>query len=471
MTQPTPMGSPLPQESTKPGGRFREPKLLIRLAVVALVLIGGIVGQQALASLKKPPQQAEIPQRVVRVNTMKAVPEDVQVTITGYGQANSLNVVPIAAEVAGVVVDIYPNLEEGVEVPEGALLFRIDPRDYQAALDQSMAQTEQLTLNVKLLRQQYEHDRERLATVQRSEALADDEYRRVKQLFDTDEVGTRSGVDAAEVALNRAKESRQQLAQAVDLYPVRIQEAESNLAAAKANLELARTRLDRTAVHAPFRARIKQVNLEAGQYVGPGTPLLTLADDAHLEISVPIDSRDARSWLRFGEGPAPEGTAWFGQVEPVPCTITWTEDVAGHSWEGRINRVERFDQETRQVTLAIRLSREEALRGKGGLPLVDGMFCKVDVPGKSMEGVYRLPRWAVSFENQIYVVVDGRLVVREVEVLRNQGEEAFVSGGIQPGDEIIVTRLVNPLPNSLVEVLEDSPPADELPLPAPGTAS
>jgi RND family efflux transporter MFP subunit len=459
------------QDPKKPGSRLREPKLIIRMAAVALVLAAGFGGMKALASLKKPPQQAEIPQRVVRVNTMKAQPEDVPVNITGYGQATSLNVVPITAEVAGVVEEIYPNLEEGVEVPEGALLFRIDPRDYQAALDQSTAQVEQLTLNIKLLRQQYDNDRERLETLQRSEALAGAEFQRVKQLFESDQVGTQSGVDASEVALNRAKESRQQLAQAVSLYPVRIQEAESNLAAARAALDLARTRLDRTTVHAPFRARVKQVNLEAGQYVAPGSPLVTLADDSELEISVPIDSRDARSWLRFGDGPAPEGTAWFGHVEPVPCRITWTEDDAGHFWEGRINRVERFDEETRQVTLAVRLTREEALRGEGGLPLVDGMFCKVDIPGKVMQGVYRLPRWAVTFENQVYVVVDDRLVVRQVEVLRNQGEEAFISGGIQPGDEIIVTRLVNPLPNSLVEVMPDAQPADEVATPMPGAAS
>lgn len=446
-----------------PQGKRREPKFYIRILVVALVLVGGVFIKMALASLKEPPHQAEIPQRVVRVNTMIAQPEDVTVTISGYGQAMSLNMVPIAAEVAGVVKEIYPNLEEGVEVPEGALLFKIDPRDYQAAVDQSTAQVEQLTLNVTLLRQQFENDRERLETLRRSEALAETEFKRVKQLLEMDQVGTQSGVDAAEVAFNRATEARQQLGQAVELYPVRIQEAISNLAAAKASLELARTRLDRTEVHAPFRARVKQVKLEAGQYVAPGTPLLTLADDAQLEISVPIDSRDASQWLRFGETPTSGETTWFGSIEPVSCKIAWTEDNAGHTWQGVVNRVERFDQETRQVTLAIRLDREEALRGDSGLPLVDGMFCKVDIPGKRMEGVYRLPRWAVSFENKIYVVEDGRLVVRDVEVLRNEADEAFVSGGIHPGDEIIVTRLVNPMPNSLVEVLPGEAAADESP--------
>ena len=69
-----------------------------------------------------------------------------------------------------------------------------------------------------------------------------------------------------------------------------------------------------------------------------------------------------------------------------------------------------------------------------------------------MQGVVRLPRWAVSFENTVHVSVDDRLKTVPVEVVRVQGEEAFVSGGLAAGDVAVVTRLIDPLENTLLEL-------------------
>jgi hypothetical protein len=58
----------------------------------------------------------------------------------------------------------------------------------------------------------------------------------------------------------------------------------------------------------------------------------------------------------------------------------------------------------------------------------------------------------VSFENTVHVSVDSHLKTVPVEVERVQGEEAFVSGGLAPGDVVVVTRLIDPLENSLLEL-------------------
>ena len=82
------------------------------------------------------------------------------------------------------------------------------------------------------------------------------------------------------------------------------------------------------------------------------------------------------------------------------------------------------------------------------------MFCSVAIPGKIMKQVYRLPRWAVTYEGNTYVVRDDRLAIQSVEVIRNEGEETFVRGGLSPGEQVITTRLVNPLPNTRVRIEE-----------------
>ena len=70
-----------------------------------------------------------------------------------------------------------------------------------------------------------------------------------------------------------------------------------------------------------------------------------------------------------------------------------------------------------------------------------------------MEQVVELPRSAVSFENTVYVIRDGRLETVPVQVARVQDNKAYISKGISQGDMVITTRLVNPLERSLVQVL------------------
>jgi len=275
----------------------------------------------------------------------------------------------------------------------------------------------------------------------------------VKRLYEQDKVGTRSEVDRAEQAYNAAADQADQLAQAVDLYPLRIREAESTLASMEAKLTMAKANLDRTVVTAPFDARVKMVSIEAGQYVNPGVQVVTLADDSVLEILVPLDSRDARRWLVFNGERTSVGKAWFSHLESVTCQIRWTEDPEEHEWEGRLHRIVEFNEQTRTLIVAIRIDAEKALSSSAdALPLVEGMFCLAEIPGRTMRAVFRLPRWAVSFENTVYVSNDNRLKTVPVEIVRSQDEEAFVASGLNPGDIVITTRLTDPLENSLLEL-------------------
>lgn len=424
------------------------------------VLLVGVTGRYALASLKKPPAQIEAREPALSVSAIRAEARDVEVIIPGTGQVRPLNVVAITPEVAGQVVEIHPRLEVGELIPKGETLFLIDPRTYQARYDEARAAVGQAEAAIRRLEAQYTTDQERLKTWERTRELARAEYERRKTLMEQDEVGTQSGVDTAEQAYMSARDAYDQLAQALTMQPLRIEEAKSALESATAAMNTARINLDRTRLVAPFDARVKSVAVELGQYVapgtsamGPGSAAVVLADDSLLEISVPLDSRTARQWLRFANHQNAPDVAWFGDLEPVTCRIRWTEDKDGHCWEGTLHRVEKFEEDTRTLVVAVRVSGEQALsQDVDKLPLVEGMFCSVEIPGKVVTGLYELPVWAVSFENTAYVAVDGRLKTVPVEVSHTQGESVFVSGGIRPGDIVVTTRLSNPLENSLLDI-------------------
>ncbi|MEJ2156667.1 MAG: efflux RND transporter periplasmic adaptor subunit [Desulfobacteraceae bacterium] len=434
----------------------------LRIILCLVILFSGVGGFLALASLKKPPAEVVSSERALKVEVTEVAAESTAIHITGYGEVRSLNSVKISAEVAGQVQSVHPRLEVGEVIPAGELLFDIDARDYAAAVAQSQAEVAQWTSSLQRLRKQFAIDTERMKTLQRSRDLAKAEFDRIKDLFLNNSVGTRSGVDRAEQAYNAALDLADQMAQSVAVYPIRIKETQSSLAGAKARLQRAQADLDRCRVTAPFTGRLTLAAVETGQYVVPGQALVTIADDTMLEIQVPLDSRDVRQWLQFKNGESSAAGAWFGQPETVACKIRWTEDKQGHVWRGTLHRVVTFDQKTRTVTVAVRISAADARSQGKGLPLVEGMFCEVEIPGRTLEKAYQVPRTAVSFKNTVFMVKDQRLKTIAVEVARVDNDFAYITGGLSDGDRVITTRLVDPLENALLEILneEEKPTAE-----------
>ncbi len=430
-----------------------KPRILFRIVICVAIIICGAAGMAALASLKKPPAAAATKERPLRVEAIRAVAEDVPVIITGHGEVRVLNEVALAPEVSGKVVYTHPRLEPGEIIPAGATLFKIDSINYTAALREADASVTRWRNAVGRLRKQQAIDTKRRQTALRSRKLAHAEFERLARLYEQDKVGTRSGVDAAERTYNTAMDQADQLDRAVALYPMQIKEAQSSLAAAQARRSLALANVQRCTVVAPFDGRLKQVQVETGQFVSPGAQLVTLADDSVLEIHVPLDSIDARNWLQFDNTGATVNTAWFTGLKPVACRVRWTEDNSAAYWPGRLHRVVKFEPRTRTLTVAVRLEKPARAGSKAAdFPVVEGMFCSVAIPGKTLRGIFKLPRWAVSFENTVFKAVNRRLQTAPVQVARVDNDFAYVDEGITAGETILITRLVDPLENALLEV-------------------
>ena len=439
--------------------KAKKPAMVVLLSIVVstIVMIVGILGMSILASLKTPPIETKNSERPLRVEALPVEQEDVPIFITGYGEVKALNVVPISVEVPGKIVQIHPRLETGEMIQEGEILFEIDPANYAAYYEEARGVVQQYENAINRLKRQSAIDTRRLKTIKRNRALARAEFERIRKLFETKKIGTRSGVEKSEQVYNSALDQADQMAQVVALYPIRIKEAESSLVSAQARLALAESNLMRCKIRAPFNGRVKSVSLEKGQYVTPGQNVIILADDSVLEIHVPLDSRDASKWLHYNATKTNGATAWFTGLKQRPCRIRWTEENNGQTWDGRLHRVVKFDQQTRTLTVAVRIYAEIVMKkNPQSLPLVEGMFCSVKIPGRSLNNVFRLPRQAVSFENKVYLVVDNRLKTVPVKVAHMEGENAYVDGGLNAGDMVVTTRLIDPIENALLEITNKS---------------
>lgn len=432
---------------------MRHASIIPTLAGVLALIIGsgvmlGFMTMRRTNAITSDPES----ENALRVEALRVYPEDVPITIVGYGQVHVLRNVSIAPEVSGRVVTIHPNLIAGGIVPKGDLLIAIDDEPYHARVDDAESTVAQLEAAVARLCEERKNEQARLESMNRARDIAHAQYERLQQLL-VEDVGTESDVDRAEAAYVASRDDVDKLTHQLNLYPIRINEAQFALDSAKSRLELARLDLSKTRICSPFDARVKHHLVEQDQFVTAGVDIVELADDSVLEISVSLDSRDARRWLQFREQPSANGAGWFGVPEPVECIVQWTEDVRAQAWKGTLDRVERFDEASRTLTVAVRLRGSGAAnRDSDQLPLVDGMFCRVEIPGRAMTKVYALPQSAVSIDSSVFTAVDNRLKTAKVDVLRQHDSLAYVSGGLESGDLVVTTRLVNPLDHTLLDI-------------------
>ncbi len=432
----------------------RAKQIFIRIIICLIVLLFGLLAMNRLSTLKKPPVEVKRTEQALQVEGTIVKTEDISVILSGYGEIKALNTVSISPEISGRVVHVHPRLDSGEIIPRDATLFKIDSRIYAATLQEANASLQQLKSTVLRLEKQLDLDKKRQKTIERNQDLAQLEFKRIQELYETNDVGTRSGVDKAEQSYNTAVDQADQMSRALALYPLQIQEVKSTIEAAKARVAIAKVNMLRCRVTSPFTGRVKNASIEIGQYVTPGQAVVSMADDTLLEVQVSLDARDARQWLLFGTTPTESATAWFSKPTPVVCKLRWTENPEAQLWTGIMNRVVQFDPQTRTLTVAVKLDTPgPQLSETSPFPLVEGMFCMVDIPGKTLRNVVRLPRWSVSFENTVYMATDeSRLKTVPVTVIYAKGENVFVSQGLTPGQTVVTTRLNDPLENALLAV-------------------
>jgi RND family efflux transporter MFP subunit len=387
------------------GSRTHSP--LVRLVICLLVLSAGVAGFVALKKLKKPPPERPPAETALPVEVMEVRPGQYPVTLTGYGELTSRRIVTLSAEVRGRIIREHDRLLPGLLVKKGELLFAIDSEEYQLAYDSATAL---------------------LKILDRDLVIARAEFKRVKKLYEKNRVGTLSAVEKAESSVNSIRDRIEQV---------------------RRSREDARIQLSRCTLRAPFAGRVTEVMVDAGEYVTAGTRMVTLIDDAALEVIVPLDGRDAVHWLQVEKEAKSGPENWFARPVPVPCRITWSDDSSVQA-DGRMDRIVSMDTATRMVKVAVSLVGQQ----DGSVPLVAGMFCRVAIPGRLLRDVYVVPRQAVTSDGRVYVVEKGRLHSQRVSVVREEGRNAIIIAGLSPGRKVITTRLVEPLENSLGRVID-----------------
>lgn len=120
-----------------------------------------------------------------------------------------------------------------------------------------------------------------------------------------------------------------------------------------------------------------------------------------------------------------------------------TADFAGarHTWGGRVVRAEgRIDSTSRMVNVVVEVAGPFEMSDHRP-PLVPGMFVQIEIKGKCLKDIIRVPRYAVHNADEVWVGRDGRLYIQKVDIARKDKDYVYVTAGLANGAVIITSSL------------------------------
>jgi RND family efflux transporter MFP subunit len=311
----------------------------------------------------------------------------VQLSIESQGTVQPKRRIELISEVTGRIIWVSEQLVNGGLVREGEVLLRIDPIDYQLAVAEAKATLADASLKLK--------------------------------------------EEQAEFKRGTAYKASNKQASSQSLRQPKLLQVQAQYDAAGERVRQAERDLDNTEVKVSFDAIIDHKKIDLGQYVSTGTVLMSLLGTDTAEIRLPMTAEDigfvAPAVLDSGVWPAVELRARLGKLHL--------------SWQGRLVRSERrVDELTRVYYLVAEVDDPYGLH-TDKTPLTVGLFVDATLEGVVVEEASELPRSALHLDRFIYLVKDGSLVKREVEVLRRDARSIVVGEGLDAGESVILTRL------------------------------
>lgn len=378
----------------------RRRKLLLPVGI----LLAGVLGAILIVAMR--PQAAPAPREpsapLVRVERVSR--HSLEFAVRAHGTVAPRTESDLIPQVSGPVVWVSPALASGGFFEEGEPLIRIERADYEVALEGARA---------AVARARSENDRA------------------AKDLERQDLLSRRSVASAARYddAVNNMRV------------------AAAALREAQAKLERAERDLLRTEILAPYAGRVRQENVDPGQFVTRGSSIgrIYAVDYAEIRLPVPDAELSFLDLPMLYRGETPE--AGWPEVR-LRARFAGRE----HTWVGHIVRTEgEIDSRSRMVTVVAQVADPygRAASGPGAAgadpdrpPLAVGLFVDAEIRGRRVDGAVVLPRAALRGGDRVLVVDDeGRMRFRDVEVLRSEREEVVIGDGLATGENVVVSPL------------------------------
>lgn len=366
--------------------------------LIPVAIIGGLVGLAVLVKLNPPeaPQRAPFagPQMVVETTTVEN--RNYQIRLQSYGTVQPRTRSVLVAQVGGQIISVNENVRDGGFFEIGDVLGRIDPRDYEA--------------NVRISEASLADARQALAEAQARTNQAREDWERLGN----------SG-DAPELVLRIPQ---------LEAAKARIKSTESALNKAALDLE-------RTQIVAPFAGRVLRKLVDIGQVVSPNTQLADIYATDVVEIRLPLRNRD------LGFIDLPESFRFSESRDIGDTNVTIRSDLIGNeSWNAKLIRTEgAIDETARQLHIIAQIDDPFGKQSEGRSPLKIGQYVTAEIPGIELDHALVISNNAIYQGSYVYIVEDGILRRKDVEIAWQNDDDAVIESGLKSGDQLVITPL------------------------------
>jgi len=354
----------------------------------AICTVFAVCGFVATAAAQQA-QPATIP-----VGVVKAEHKAIEKSLDFVGRVEAVNRVEIRARVQGFLEAVL--FKEGDPIKEGDALYRIEKGLFQAAVEQAEGA---------------------LVRSKASKTLTEAQLARAEDLL-AKNAGTAVARDQALAADEQAK---------------------GQILSDEANLQTAKINLGYTDIDAPVAGRIGRTNITKGNVVGPDSgPLTVVVSQDPMYVTFPVSQRDflqakedahqidlkaIKARLRFADGKTYDQT---GQINFVDVTVDRATD-----------------------TVLVRATFPNPAGG-----LTDGQLVRVTLESGTPTEMVVVPQSALIADQEgvyVFVVEDGKAVVKRIKPGGESGTDAIVQEGLSGNELIIVEGLQGVRPGAPVK--------------------
>jgi RND family efflux transporter MFP subunit len=348
------------------------------VSAVLLLSALGCSNSKVRASATPPPPMVEVAPVVQRTVPVIGVWVG---TLEGYVNAQ------IQPQVSGYL--IRQDYHEGSFVRKGQLLFEIDPRPFQAALDQAKGQ---------------------LAQAEAQVANADLNVKR----------------DIPEAEAHAIPQSQ------LDSDTQSLRGAKAAVEAAQAAVEQALLNLGYTRVVSLVDGIAGINTLQVGNLVGPSAVLTSVSQVNPIKVYFPISEQE---YLRIADGGAPGSVPWLTHASRIALQLTLS-DGSTYSYPGKIIFADRqVNAQTGTIQIVGEFPNPKNL-------LRPGQYARVRALTGTLTGALLVPQAAVSQAQGSYQVTvigaDNRAQLRAVKAGPTEGSFWVINRGLNPGERVIV---------------------------------
>jgi len=353
-------------------------RLIGGAAIFALVAIGVILWLRVEEPVPQAAAQTASPAIPVTAGTVKV--EDVPVFLNGIGTVQAYNSVAIKSRVDGQIVRV--DFKEGQDVKEGDPLFQIDPRSYQAAVDQAQA---------------------------------------AKQKDEANLVGAQADLERYEKLLTPGWQTRQ----SYDQQKAQVAQLQAAIKGDEAQINTAKINLGYTDIHSPIDGRLGARLVDKGNIVhaNDNTPLVMITELKPIFVSftLPQESLDDV----------------HENNKQAPLVVrAYSGDGKKELAEGKLTLIDNMiDQATGTIHLKARFDNDDER-------LWPGEFVSLRLVLTTRRGVATVPQQTVQQgPNGHYAYVikpDNTVERRAVEVASIQDGIAVVTKGLAANERVVV---------------------------------